>query len=181
MVFSSVLAQTASNPGLLGGLGVNLWAFISQNVSFAIVVLILGYFGFPVIQRILEKRRTIIQEGVENAERAKRDLVEATANAEEILRKASIEGQARIEQATRMAEKEAQRIQEEAQVRAAQFEQQQVARIQQEAARARAELSRMVVNLSINAAGKVISKSVDTKDNRRMVEEFVATSETKGQ
>jgi F-type H+-transporting ATPase subunit b len=118
---------------------------------------------------------------VENAERAKRDLIEATANAEEILRKASIEGQARIEQATKMAEKEAQRIQEEAQARSAQFEQQQVARIQQEAARARAELSRLVVNLSINAAGKVISKSVDTKDNRRMVEEFVATSEAKGQ
>jgi len=160
---------------------VNLLAFISQLVSFGIVVFLLGKLGFPVIQRILEKRRSIIQEGVENAERAKRDLIEATANAEEILRKASIEGQARIEQATKMAEKEAQRIQEEAQARSAQFEQQQVARIQQEAARARAELSRLVVNLSINAASKVISKSVDTKDNRRMVEEFVATSEAKGQ
>jgi len=178
-----MLAHLASspNPGLLEGVGVNLWAFLSQLISFGLVVLILGYFGFPVIQRILEQRRTTIQEGVENAERAKRDLVEATANAEEILRKASIEGQARIEQATKMAEKEAQRIQEEAQARAAQFERQQVARIQQEAARARAELSRMVVNLSINAASKVISKSVDTKDNRRMVEEFVATSEIKGQ
>ncbi|HEX4713412.1 MAG TPA: F0F1 ATP synthase subunit B [Ktedonobacteraceae bacterium] len=181
MVLSSLLASAPPSPSLLGGLGVNLLAFISQLVSFSIVVLILGKFGFPVIQRMLEKRRAIIQEGVENAERAKRDLIEATANAEEILRKASIEGQARIEQATKMAEKEAQRIQEEAQARSAQFEQQQVARIQQEAARARAELSRLVVNLSINAAGKVISKSVDTKDNRRMVEEFVATSEAKGQ
>lgn len=180
MVFSSMLAESAGNPGLLGGLGINLGAFLSQLISFAIVVLILGYFGFPVIQKMLEKRRAIIQEGVENAEKAKRDLLEASAKAEEILRKASIEGQARIEQATKMAEKEGQRIQEEAQARAAQFEQQQVARIQQEAARARAELSRLVVNLSINAAGKVISKSVDTKDNRRMVEEFVTASE-KGQ
>lgn len=180
MVFSSMLAEGASNPGLLGGLGINLGAFISQVISFAIVFVILGYFGFPVIQKMLEKRRAIIQEGVENAEKAKRDLLEASAKAEEILRKASIEGQARIEQATKMAEKEAQRIHEEAQARSAQFEQQQVARIQQEAARARAELSRLVVNLSINAAGKVISKSVDTKDNRRMVEEFVTASE-KGQ
>ena len=72
-------------------------------------------------------------------------------------------------------------IQEEAHTRAAQIEQQQVARIQQEAARARAELSRLVVNLSISAAGKVISKSVDSSDNRRLVEEFVHANETREQ
>lgn len=180
MVFSFILAE-AGGGGLLGGLGVNLWAFISQVVSFGIVLLILAKFGFPVIQKTLEKRRAIIQEGVENAERARRELSEATANAEKILREARIQQQEIIAQAEKMAEKEAQRIQEEAQARAAQFEQQQIARIQQEAARARAELSRLVVNLSINAAGKVISKSVDTKDNRRMVEEFVTASGAKEQ
>jgi F-type H+-transporting ATPase subunit b len=39
----------------------------------------------------------------------------------------------------------------------------------------------MVVNLSIDAAGKVISRSVDNTDNRRMVEEFVSTSQAKEQ
>jgi F-type H+-transporting ATPase subunit b len=179
VVFSFILAEGGG--GLLGGLGINLWAFISQIVSFGIVLFILWRFGFPIIQRTLEQRRTIIQEGVENAERAKRELAEATQRAEQILREASIEGQRRIEQATQAAEKEALRIQEEAQARSAQFEQQQIARIQQEAARARAELSRLVVNLSIQAAGKVISKSVDTKDNRRLVEEFVNASEAKEQ
>jgi F-type H+-transporting ATPase subunit b len=175
VVFSFVLAEAGS--GLLGGLGINLWAFLSQAASFLIVLLILAKFGFPVIQRTLEQRRTIIQEGIENAERARRELAEATARAEQILREASSEGQKRIEQATQAAEKEARRVQEEAQARAAQFEQQQIARIQQEAARARAELSRLVVQLSISAAGKVISKSMDTADNRRMVEEFVSASQ----
>lgn len=178
MIFSSMLAQAAGNPGLLGGLGVNLWSFVSQFVSFAVVVAVLGYFGFPIIQRTLEQRRKLIQEGVDNAAQAKRDLIEATANAEEILHKARIQGQEAIAQATKAAEAEAQRIYEEAQVRAAQVEKQQIERIQQETARARAELSRLVVNLSIGAAGKVISKSVDTNDNRRMVEEFVAANET---
>lgn len=176
MVFSFILAEAGSGD-LFGGLGINLYAFIAQLVSFGIVFWVLAKFGFPIIQKTLEQRRQIIQEGVENAERAKRDLVEATAKAEEILRQASVEGQERIERATKMADQEAQRILEEAQVRAAQVEQQQIERIRQEAARARAELSRLVVNLSIGAAGKVISKSVDTKDNRRMVEDFVAASE----
>ncbi len=181
MFFSLTLASAAAGGDLFSGLGINLWAFISQIISFAIVFWILARFAFPVIQRTLEQRRTIIQEGVTNAERAKSELAEATARAEQILRDARVQGQESIAQASKIAEKEAQRIQEEAQARALQFEQQQIARIQQEAARARAELSRLVVNLSIDAASKVISKSVDTKDNRRMVEEFVAASDAREQ
>lgn len=181
MIFSVLLAETAPSSDLLGGFGINLWAFLAQLVSFGIVFLILARFGFPMIQRTLEKRSAIIQEGVDNAERAKRDLAEANERSAQILREARVQAQETIAQAAKAAEREAQRIQEEAQARAAQIEQQQVARIQQEAARARAEISRLVVNLSINAAGKVINKSVDTKDNRRMVEDFVNASETKVQ
>ncbi len=161
--------------------GINPFAFLSQLVSFGIVFLILWKWGFPVIIRTLEKRQAVIREGVENAEKARHDLAEATARAEQVLQEARVQAQETIAQATRVAEREANRIQEEAHARAAQIEQQQVARIQQEAARARAELSRLVVNLSISAAGKVISKSVDSSDNRRLVEEFVHASETRKQ
>ena len=181
MVFSFILAEAGSGGGLLGSLGINWPGFIAQLVSFGIVFFILVRFAFPVIQKTLEKRTTIIQEGVENAERAKRELAEATANAERIIHEARQQQQEIIASAQKLAEKETARIIEEANARAAQLEQQQVARIQQEAARARADLSRMVVNLSINAAGKVISKSVDNTDNRRLVEEFVSTSQTKEQ
>ena len=166
---------------LLSGFGINTLAFISQLVSFAIVFLILWRWGFPVIMRMLERRQAVIREGVENAERAKRDLEQATARAEQVMQEARLQSQETIAQATKLAEREANRIQEEAHARAAQIEQQQIARIQQEAARARAELSRLVVNLSIAAAAKVISKSVDSTDNRRLVEEFVNASETKEQ
>ncbi len=161
--------------------GINPWAFLSQLVSFAIVFWILWKWGFPVIIRTLDKRQAVIREGIENAEKARHDLTEATARAEQVLQEARVQAQETIAQATRAAEREANRIQEEAHARAAQIEQQQVARIQQEAARARAELSRLVVNLSISAAGKVISKSVDNSDNRRLVEEFVQASETRKQ
>ena len=157
--------------------GINPFAFLSQLISFGIVFLILWKWGFPIIIRSLEKRQAVIREGVENAEKARHDLAEATARAEQLLQEARVQAQETIAQATRVAEREANRIQEEAHARAAQIEQQQVARIQQEAARARAELSRLVVNLSISAASKVISKSVDSTDNRRLVEEFVSASQ----
>ena len=175
MVYTLIFAD------LFGGLGINTFNFLSQLFSFAIVFLILWRWGFPAIIKTMERRQAVIREGIENAERAKRELQEANQRAEQILLEARRQGQEIIAQATKAAEREAQRIQEEAQERAHQFEQQQIARIRQEAARAREELSRLVVNLSIDAAGKVISKSVDTKDNRRLVEEFVSASQTREQ
>ena len=166
---------------LLSQFGINPYAFLSQLVSFGIVFLILWKWGFPAIVKTLEKRQAVIREGIENAEKARHDLAEATARAEQLLQEARLQAQETIAQATKAAEREAIRIQEEAYARSAEIEQQQVARIQQEAARARAELSRLVVNLSISAAGKVISKSVDSSDNRRLVEEFVHASETREQ
>jgi F-type H+-transporting ATPase subunit b len=161
--------------------GINGLAFLSQLVSFGIVFLILWKWGFPAVVKTLEKRQAVIREGIENAEKARHDLTEATAHAEQVMQEARVQAQETIALATKAAEREANRIQDEAHARAAQIEQQQVARIQQEAARARAELSRLVVNLSISAAGKVISKSVDSSDNRRLVEEFVHASETREQ
>jgi F-type H+-transporting ATPase subunit b len=165
---------------LLGSFGINTLAFISQLISFGIVFLILWRWGFPAIQRTLDKRQAVIREGVENAEKASRDLKEANSQSERILLEARQKAQDTIAQATKAAERESARIQQETQERLHQMEEQQVARIKQEAAQAREELSRLVVNLSISAAGKVISKSVDSTDNRRLVEEFVSASETEG-
>jgi len=172
-VHALVLAQGGN---LFTGLGINAFAFISQLVSFGIVFLLLWRWGFPAILRTLNKRQEVIREGIENAQRAKHDLEEATARAEQVLNDARRQAQETIAQASKAAEREAARIEEEAHARADQISQQQIARIQQEAARAREELSRLVVNLSINAASKVISRSVDSNDNRRLVEEFVSAS-----
>jgi F-type H+-transporting ATPase subunit b len=161
---------------LLGGFGINLIAFVSQLVSFGIIFLLLWKWGFPAILRTLEKRQAVIREGVENAERAKRELANAKADAEKFLADARRQAQESIAQATKAAEGEANRIREDAHAQAEQITKQEVARIQQEAARARMEISRLVVNLSITAASKVISKSVDSSDNRRLVEEFVSAS-----
>ena len=173
--------QTIILADLLGGFGVNAVAFLSQLVSFGIVFFILWRWAFPAILKTLNRRQAVIQEGVENAERARRELDEATERAEQIMREARRHAQETFEQAAKGAEAEANRIIEEAHAHADQVAQQQIARIQQEAARARAELNRLVVNLSITAACKVISKSVDSKDNRRLVEEFVSTNQTKEQ
>ncbi len=177
MVLLTLAASSAGGFGaLFSGLGINAWAFISQLISFGIVFVLLWKWGFPAITGILDRRQAVIREGVENAERAKQELAEATSRAEQVMLEARREAQQTIERATKVAQDEARRIEEEARVHAEQIGQQYEARLQQEVNRARNELSRMVVSLSIDAAGKVIGRSVDNKDSRRLVEEFVTAS-----
>lgn len=173
---SITIAAAGGAGALFSGFGINIFAFLSQLISFGVIFFVLWKFGFPVIIKTLEKRQAIIREGIENAERAKIDLENATRRAEEQMLNAQREAQAVIEKAQKIAEEEGRRIVEEARVRAEQEEKRQIERIQQEAARARAEISRLVVNLSISAASKVISKSVDNRDNRRLIEEFVSSA-----
>jgi F-type H+-transporting ATPase subunit b len=177
MTLSFILAEPSGGGSALDTLGINGLAFISQLISFIIVLVLLGNFVLPRILETLDKRQAVIREGIENAEKAKQDLAVATTRAEHIITDASRQAQNILDRATKNAEKVARQIEEEARVRAEQINQQQIARIQQEVSRARQELSREVVNLSIEAASKVISRSMNTKDNRRLVEEFVAASD----
>ncbi len=166
---------------IFSGLGINALAFLSQLVSFGIVFFLLYRWGFPMMIRTLDRRQAVIREGIENAQKAKTDLEEATARAETLIVEARRQSQDIIAQAQKAGDRERARIEEEAHTRAAQIQEQEIARIRQEAARARAEISRLVVNLSIDAAGQVIGRSVDDRDNRRLVEQFVTATEAKEQ
>jgi F-type H+-transporting ATPase subunit b len=172
-----ILAEPSAGGSALDALGINGPAFISQLLSFIIVLVLLGKFVLPRILQTLDKRQAVIREGIENAEQARQDLAAATVRAEQIITNASRQGQEMIDRATQNAEQIARQIEEEARIRAEQISQQQIARMQQEISRARQELSREVVNLSIDVASKVMSRSMNTKDNRRFVEEFVAASD----
>lgn len=167
----------ASGPGAISsGLGINAYAFLSQLITFGIVFYILRRYAFPLVIRTLERRETVIREGVENAEKAKRELADAKGQSDRILTNARREAQAIIERSQKTGQQEYDRIVEDAHAKAQQIGEQQSARIQQEASRARNELSRIVVDLSIDASERVIGRSVDSKDNRRLVQEFVTAS-----
>ena len=175
-IVAQSLVFAAGGSGISDGLGINTWAFLSQLVSFLIVFIALWIWLLPILLKTMNNRQNVIREGVENAERAKRALAEADERSSQIITDARRQGQEIVERAQKIAEQEANRIREEAHAQADQIAQQNIARIHQEANRARTDLSRQVVNLSINAAGRVVGRWVNSDDNRRLVEEFVTAS-----
>jgi F-type H+-transporting ATPase subunit b len=160
----------------LGQLGINAWFLGSQIVSFVILWVVLQRYVFPVITRMLDRRAAAIREGIENAEKAKRELAEAEARIQQMMAQARQEAQQTLAQAVSAAEHVRAELEKEARGRADQIIQQAQVRIQQETARAKAELRTQVADLAILAASRVLGASLSDTDHRRLIEDFVVQS-----
>ena len=157
-------------------MGINIWNFASQVVTFLILLIILGKWVFPAIMKTLDRRAAVIQEGVENAQKAQRELADAQKRVEALIEQARKDAQATIAKATQAAEHVRVEIEQEAQGRARDIVSQAEKRIQQEIAQARTQLRREVADLALQAAEHVIGNSLDTTTSRRLVSEFVSNS-----
>jgi F-type H+-transporting ATPase subunit b len=154
--------------------GINTVMFLSQLVAFIVLFVVLYIWVWPILLRTLDKRTLTIQEGVANAERARRDLAEAEKRIAAMMEDARQEASRNLEQARKAGERVRAEIESEARERAQKTVEQAQARIQQEIAQARVELRKQVADLAILAAEHVIGNSLDTATNRRLVDEFVA-------
>ena len=136
-------------------LGLSLWNFLAQIVVFLVVVAILAKWALPLVTKFMDERANVIQRGLEDAEAAKRQLDEAEKRVAEMLEQARLDGQQALSRATQAGEH----------LRA---------EVEQQIAQAKSELSRQVSDLAILAAEQVIGHSMNTDDNRKLVQDFVA-------
>ncbi|WP_391528241.1 F0F1 ATP synthase subunit B [Photorhabdus akhurstii] len=146
---------------------------LGQAIAFVLFVMFCMKFVWPPIMAAIEKRQKEIADGLSSAERAKKDLDLAQANATDQMKKAKAEAQVIIEQANKQkaqilddakaeAEQERNRIVTQAQ-----------AEIDAERKRAREELRKQVAMLAIAGAEKIIERSVDEAANSDIVDKLV--------
>jgi F-type H+-transporting ATPase subunit b len=160
-------------------LGINIGNLIAQVVTFIILLIVLGKYVFPLLFKTMDQRAATIREGVENAEKSRRELAEAQQRVEALLEQARRDAQAAIGRATAAAEQVRVGIEQDAQKRAQDILTQAERRIQQEVAQARVQLRQEVADLAIQAAEHVVGKSMDQATSRRLVSEFVAQSDAR--
>ena len=147
---------------------------LGQAIAFILFLWFCMKYVWPPIMDAIEKRQKEIADGLSSAERAKKDLDLAQANATDQLKKAKADAQVIIEQANK---RKAQII-DEAKVEAEQERNKIVAQAQAEIdaerKRAREELRKQVATLAIAGAEKIIERSVDEAANSDIVDKLVA-------
>lgn len=157
-------------------LGINVYNFIAQLITFLILLFVLGKFAFPALMKTLDQRELTIRQGVENAELARQAVMDAEKRVGEMLEQGRRDAQDALAKATQAAEHIRVEIEQQAQDRSKDILAQADKRIQQEMAQAKAELSKQIADLAIMAAERVVGTSLDSQANRRLVNDFVAQS-----
>jgi F-type H+-transporting ATPase subunit b len=151
--------------------GFNIWLFLSQVISFALVALLLRAFAYKPILKVLEERRQRIEEGQLNAEKIKQQLAEAEQRHAEILAKANAQAQKMIDEARESAGHLSERKQQEAVTAAEQI----VAKAREASAieheRTMADLKRELGRLVVETTAKVTGKVLTADDQKRLQEE----------
>ncbi len=157
---------------------VNLFWVIVSALNFIVFLALIWTFAFKPVSTMLTDRKARIEQGLKDAEQARRDrenaeservttLSEARREANDILVRAQ-----KVAQEARDADIAATREElERLRVRAA-------ADIEAEKIRAIADVRAEVADLALQAAGKVVGESMTGERQRRLVEEFLTTAGT---
>jgi F-type H+-transporting ATPase subunit b len=159
---------------------INLFQVIIAAANFVVFLALIWTFAFKPVSKMLADRKERIEQGLKDAEQARRDresadservntLTEARREANDILARAQ-----KVAQETRDADIVATREElERMRVRAA-------AEIEAEKVRAIGEVRSEVADLALLAAGRVVGETMSDERQRRLVEEFLSGQATRG-
>jgi F-type H+-transporting ATPase subunit b len=158
------------------GLEINLFWVIVASLNFILFLALLYQFGLGPVSRMLADRRERIENGLRDAEEARKAreaaeqervqaLTEARREANEIINRAQKVAQDTREADIAATREELDRMRERA-----------TSDIEAEKQRAIADLRAEVADLALAAAGKVVGESMTDQRQRRLVEEFLQES-----
>jgi F-type H+-transporting ATPase subunit b len=144
-----------------------------QAVNFLILAGILYKFLFKPLTNFMEKRAEGIRHSLEEAKRARDEVVRARAEYEESLRATRQEAAALRQRMEREITEERERLVQQSREEAQRLLTQARAEIEQEVRRAKAELRGEAVNLSLTAAERLLQRSMTDEDHRRLAEQYI--------
>ena len=149
------------------GLGLMIWTLI----LFFATMYVLYRFAFPPIAEALEKRAAAVRENLDSAERTREEADELLAEYRERLKEAREQAEDILQRSRQSAERFAEESKAEAKRQREEMMEQTRRDIEQETRRALGEIRREVADLTIAATEKVMRKSIDEEDGKRLVEE----------
>ena len=148
---------------------------LAQIINFLLLVALLRAVAYKPVARLLQQRSDKIRNSLEQAEadrkaaeqtlaQYKAQLSDAHKKAQEIVEKANLTARQEHDAAVAETRREIERMKQTAQ-----------AEIENERNRAFEDMKSQIVSLSLAAAGKVVSKNLDTKENDKLVNEFISS------
>lgn len=143
---------------------------IGQMIAFAIFLWFCMKYVWPPITQALHERQERIREGLEEADRARSELNQANAQAEETLRESREEAARTLEKARARAEQMMEEARSDARAEGERMIESARSEIDSEIQQAKRELRAQVATLAVQGAERILESSIDEKKHREMVD-----------
>lgn len=153
-------------------LGINLGYLLVQIFNFTIVFVVLLAFAYKPILGLLDRRRKMIAQGLEDAKIASEARQNAEQEAKEIIAKAQAEAALKIKEASDRAEVAGKEIVVQAEADAAKVRKDAELDAQQERDKILAEARGQIAALAMAATQKLVGASLDEKRQHLLIDEF---------
>ncbi|HET6905871.1 MAG TPA: F0F1 ATP synthase subunit B [Rhodanobacteraceae bacterium] len=147
---------------------------IGEVIAFIIMIALTMKFVWPPLTRAIEERQHKIAEGLEAADRARKELADADARVAEEIKAARAEAAVIIERANQQATQIVDKARTDALLEAAKQKAAAQADIENMAHRARAELRAQVAQLAIAGAEKILKREINADTHKALIEQLVA-------
>jgi F-type H+-transporting ATPase subunit b len=169
----AVRLYTEAAGGEEPGFQLNLFWIVAQAGSFLLFLVILYLVAFRRIGSVLEDRRGRIEQGLRDADAARRERERAASERQEVLADARREANEILSRAQKLADETRDRETQQTKAELERVREQAVADIQAERERALADVRAEVADLALRAAGRVVGETMTGQRERRLVEEFL--------
>jgi F-type H+-transporting ATPase subunit b len=174
----TVLAQEGeAEPGFQ----INLFWIVTQAVSFLLFLTIIYLVAFRRIGSVLNERRDRIEQGLRDADAARRERERAADEKLAVLTQARQEANEIVTRAQKVADETRQRELDATRQELERVRTQAAAEIEAEKERALSEVRGQVAELALRAAGKVVGETMNEPRERRLVEEFLSDVGQRGE
>lgn len=151
-----------------------LWEnFLIQAISFGILFLLLQRYAFKPLFGIMEKRRQLVKEQMESAQKNRDEAAQYIEEQKQALQQARKEAYDIIERAKATGSKQADAIIEAARSEASRLKEEALRDIEAEKNKAVAALKAQVSGLSVLIASKIIEKQIDEQTQKQLVEQYL--------
>lgn len=172
------LAVLAAESGESAGLTINLFWIVVSALNFLVFFFLVYRIALVPVRGMLDERRARIEQGLKDADAARREREAAADQRQAVLAEARREAGEIVARAQRMADEAREQGVADTQSEIDRLKTRAAADIDAERQRAMADVRGQVADLALVAAGKVIGETMDGDREHRLVNEFLSQLST---
>jgi F-type H+-transporting ATPase subunit b len=160
----------AANPLIEVRPGLMIWTI----VCFLVVLFVLKRYAFGPIQQMIDQRRERIEQAIAEADNARDEARRLLEEHRKLIGQAKSEAEEILSEARRLADAQRDRVKQETEEDRQRRLEETHRQIDQATAQALGQIRDEVGKLSLLAAEKITRKSLDEKDQQRLIDEALA-------